>query len=125
MSTKKFYETVEFKNEQSDWYKKLEKDGFKTIESEKDTKYNCIQKQIITPDQTFNDYNRKCYEYLVKGNIEDKLDLFIFEKHCEGISNNEIAEMLKSTTLRKIDRSNIDRRINKLLQLAGIDKVEY
>ena len=123
---KKFFENKDFKKEQDLWYKKLAIDGFEETESVFDIENNTVTKQYFTVDFKWIEYMLQCDAYLQSGLIVDRLDNFIFHRHCEGISSTEIAVLLESQKgLKPLTRRAVDARILKLLKDAGITPIVF
>lgn len=125
MAQKKYYETSEFKKLRKEWVEKLKDDGFEETESDSYLKYDTIKKQEFTPNFEWMVYNEKCIAYLHSTKFEDKTDEFIFEQHCEGRSNHDIAKKLTNNNLNTLHQSNVARRLLKILAKAGITPVEF
>jgi hypothetical protein len=123
--SKKFYETSDFNKENIEWQAKLKKSGFVDIETSANIKIDVIEKQKFQHDPAFLAYNEVCVAFLNSGKIKDKLDLFIFEKHCEGMSNAEISKLLKVFKFRQLDTSTVDRRVLRILSSAGIKPILF
>lgn len=122
---KRFYETDAFITTQKEWYKKLKDDGFNDIETAKQTKTNSFDKQTIQVDPKAILYMSLCENYLRTGKITNKLDLFIFEKHVDGLNQQQTAELLVGNKLRKLSQQAVSLRIANILKIAGITPFEF
>jgi hypothetical protein len=121
VANKKYWETPEFKELDKDWNKKLKDSGFNDLESEFDRKNRTVSKQQVTVDHDRIRYFARCVEYLYKNKWKSPTDRFIFERHCVGDSNYQIAKQLKAKKLRAIHPSNVDRRLLNILKEANIE----
>lgn len=122
MAKEKFYNTLEFQNLKSKWDKKLKNSGFEDIESGESS---ILTKQYFTVEHKNIIYFEKCKDYLDSGKIKDKIDLFIFENHCMGISNRKITNLIWVLLKRKIDHKTTDARLLRLLKCAEITPIEF
>ena len=99
----------EFKKLQAQWYKKLEKKGFKDIE--------CANEQLRSWDSlrfrslyTPNEVSERCRYYelacqmLHDFKFKSPRDKRIWKKHCQGLTSTEIAktEEVSDVTIRKV-----------------------
>lgn len=125
MKHKKFYETDEAKRTIREWNKKLKDSGFKDIESSSYVENDSIRKEEITVNHASVVYFQKCSQYLHSTAIKDPTDRFIFEQHCDGVSNREIANKMVSQGLKPIHTANVDRRLLRILNLAGIKPIKF
>lgn len=122
---KKFYETSDFKKLNSQWNKKLKDSGFVDIETPLATKNSTVDKQIFAIDPQAIAYISNCERYLRSGQLTDKHDLFIFERHCQGLTQQEIFEEMQTTNLKPLARKTISDRILDILKRANIKPVEF
>lgn len=118
---KKFYETTEFQKLNSAWSKKLKCSGFDDIETKKDIQTDHVNKQEFNVDHGLVLHNQKCSAHLNSGKMKDILDLFIFEKYCEGMSLRQIEGELIKFKFKRISKDTIHRRILRILQIADIE----
>ena len=122
---KKYYETKEAIKEQKQWAKKLKESGFNDIETGYDKETGYVHKQEFKVELANVVYFEKCSSFLHSGKIKDKLDLFIFEKHCEGLSTRDTEKLLKEFKFRSLDHVNIYRRLIRILASAGIEPITF
>lgn len=122
---KKFFETKDFKKLNREWQRKLKETGFDEMESQSNMDNNSVTKQEFKIDPAWVAYNHKCQIFLNSGSISDKIDLFIFTQHCEGISNVEISKALPDKGFPTLDRRSVDRRLLKLLKQANIEPIDF
>jgi hypothetical protein len=114
----------EFKKLQDEWYQKIKKDGFIDIENESKGDENIKPKDYFFEDNVIN-YFKLCQEFLAQKKIKSHLNRFIFEKHCEGVSNRNIAKLLESHGFKPLTSRTIDRRLHAILAEAGIEPIEF
>ncbi len=125
-NTKVFNKTKEFKELESTWNQKLKEVGFNDIETDSERDNNYINKQIVTPNPKWINYFRKCSAFLLTGKIKDKVDLFVFTLHCDGMTNREIVDVYaKAFKFDTISHTTVQRRIHKVLELAEIEPVHF
>lgn len=122
---KAFYETDSFKKLNDKWDQKLKRSGFQDIENDNERKNHLVSKQQITIDPARVVYFAKCRDWLNSHKFKNVIDEFIFEHHCEGYSNHEIADMLELYHLRPLHQSNVARRLLKLLKEAEIEPLAF
>jgi hypothetical protein len=122
---KKFYQTEEFKTLEKEWANKLKKAGFVDIETLASRKHNTIERQKIKVDRAQVIYNQKCILHLNSGLIVDEIDHFIFEKHCDGISNIKISDLLKIHKIKRLSPRAVDLRLVRILKNAGIEPIKF
>jgi hypothetical protein len=127
MKDKKYYETNDFKKLQKDWYKKLKDTGFNDIETDVEREGNFVKQENKHReiDTVRINYFQNCQDFLHSGVLTDTIDLFIFEKHCEGYSSNKLSTLLKNELGHSIHRSSIDRRILNILKRAQIKPIDF
>jgi hypothetical protein len=119
--SKKYYETNEFMALQKDWYKKLKSEGFQDIETESEKEGKFVREQVLTLDQERIKYFTACEQYLNSGSLTDSEDIFIFEKHCEGLSVREIEKAIEGS----VSYRTIHRRIEAILKRAQIEPIDF
>ena len=122
---KKFFETNEFKRLNKEWYSKLKASGFVDTESTSSIEADSVVKQEFAVDHKWVEYNQQCVLFLESGVLTEKLDLFIFELHCDGRSNREIARLMVGSEFKPLHASNIDRRLNRILEIAKIKPINF
>jgi hypothetical protein len=116
---KKYYETKSFKKEYDEWNKRLHDSGFQDVETDYDRKHRTGRMNYFDVDPVRLAYHERCEALLQQGLITDPINLFIFEKHCEGMSNRDITTCLRAV-IGPTDTRTVDRRLNKMLLEADI-----
>lgn len=113
------FKTEQFRKLQKEWYDRLEKEGFKDIESEKgflkewsswfDTHYTA---------QTFES-KRQYYvfaeRFLLAYSFENNIEKKIWECHCEGKSIRATVEILKRDGVEFYYKNKVNKIIRHLI----------
>lgn len=125
----KFYETAEFKKQNSKWQDKLKNSGFEDLEDINGELRIFVAKRFagtrkISFDRAADDerYFTLAREFLHKKEFKSKLQKFIWEQHSEGFSERNIEETLRKKNF-KADR-NVVRKVIKEFKDEMIKKNE-
>lgn len=107
----------EFKDLQSTWYAKLEKDGFEDIEQSEDILkiWNRLRyDNVTTTISAISQYYRLAGHFLHDFQFESELDKFVWEHHAQGLTVRDIAKLAGEAGFKKKHKSQVDRTIIKL-----------
>lgn len=114
----KFYQTEKFKKLNEKWADKLEKSGFKDVESDEDnlkewdtsifSRYN---QYTIEARQ---EYYRFAGHFFESHKFSDNREKLIWKLHSEGLSFDKISVELKKLRYKKHNRNNIHLTIKRL-----------
>lgn len=117
----------EFRKLQEHWYGILAKTtDFVDIETIDDMeKGYCPKQHGPALDLEKDAYFEQCEAFANLGTLKDQLDMFILDKHCEGVSNRDISKLLGSHGFKALTSRAIDLRLRKILTKAGIDPITF
>lgn len=114
------FSTKKFKDLQSKWYDRLEKDGFKDIESDENNlrewdtsifgRYN--QHTIGATEE----YYRLAGQFASTYEFSNKRERYIWERHSEGLSFNEISALMRSKRFGVNSKSSVHLVVKRLAE---------
>jgi hypothetical protein len=92
-----------FQKLQQKWYAKLEKSGFKDIEQDEDNlkrwSSDFTTKKFLDTYEAKADYYYMATQFLNDYKFETQIERVIWEYHAEGISNRNVAKLLKKVKI--------------------------
>ena len=111
---------VDFKKLQQEWYTKLKTSGFADIEHA-DGSINSSKPYLMrAAHQVYQDsvqeYYYLCYHFLNEHTFKSELEKVIWEYHTEGISNRQIATILKKIKINA-GKDKIRIIVNQLIKI--------
>jgi len=135
---KKFWQTPEFKRQQKHWYQVLADEGFEDIESLEFPESRFIRKHYIQMTSVYERGKRTHGEFYYSmaggwywsGTFDDDWDRFVWLKHAEGLTEDQIVAELKSSmehlsTSRYPVNCAIKRVKEQMLNSAWYHNYEY
>lgn len=114
------FKTKQFEQLKAKWYKKLEKTGFKDVETDEDNLKEWDSSIFLRYSQHTSAARQEYFilagQFLNSHNFASKKEKLIWSMHADGLTFQEIANRIKKLRYRVCSRASMNTVVRKLAE---------